>query len=447
VKQGHDLGGIIDFAHRDDAWAERLAGVVDEHFLPALEEFDLDFEDLADILGEQAPWTLWGCAFEDFLSRRWAPDGQNIVETYLKRRGLTEKVLNRAYIEGLRDAHVSLHEVTEVVPGTSMVLRDLLTGADPVSVREKSATRSLKQWDRVAVRVVPVRDHHLISGGLLPFSPDAVELLFDGLRDALRIGKTETPQLSVEQLRSAAPLFSSAWLFTHLPCLLDPQTPYLTNTDGEDLEFHELRFPFKAGVVQAQVGAALDGLADLSPDGPKSWSWLTSAKGTTKGKGLALGTFSDGGTVHGALHLKGKALILEVNSKERAERGAALVTAALGDLLRPPLTTIQTVDQAMGDRDARGGPPDGADEIPPEIARQIMQEHFDRHYRDTLDQPIPALGDKTPRQAVRSAAGRKKVVEWLKLIENRSAKAEGTPMAEYDFRWMWEELGVLDERR
>ena len=76
-----------------------------------------------------------------------------------------------------------------------------------------------------------------------------------------------------------------------------------------------------------------------------------------------------------------------------------------------------------------------------------MQEHLDRHYRETLDQPIPALGDKTPREAVRSATGRKKVVEWLKYLENRSAKAEGTPMAEYDFRWMWEELGVLDERR
>ncbi|MFQ6777519.1 hypothetical protein V6Z69_20165 [Cereibacter sphaeroides] len=451
VKQGHDLGGIIDFAHREEVWAARLAEVVDEHFLPALEEFDLDFEDLADMLGEQAPWTLWGCAFEDFLARRWGPDGQTIVDVYLKRRGWSEKVLNRAYIEGLRDAPVSLHEVIDVVPGFSMTLRDLLTGADPVTVREKSATRSLKQWDRVAVRVVPVRDHHLISGGLLVFSPDAVALLFDGLRDALRLRKTATPHLTVEQLRSCAPLFVSAWLFTHLPRLLDPQLPHLTNTDGEDLEFHELRFPFATGVAQGQVAAALDAAAELTPDGPKSWSWLATAKGAPKARrkkpGSALGTFAEGGSVLGALELKGKALILQVNSKERAARGEVLVRKAAGDLLRPPLTTIQTVEQAMRDRDAHGGQSNDADEIPPEIARQIMQEHFDRHYRATFDQPIPALGGKTPRQAVRSAAGRKKVVEWLKLLENNSAKAERTPMAEYDFRWMWEELGVLEERR
>jgi hypothetical protein len=373
------------------------------------------------------------------------------VDVYLKRRGWSEKVLNRAYIEGLRDAPVSLHEVIDVVPGVSMTLRDLLTGADPVTVREKSATRSLKQWDRVAVRVVPVRDHHLISGGLLVFSPDAVALLFDGLRDALRLRKTATPHLTVEQLRSCAPLFVSAWLFTHLPRLLDPQLPHLTNTDGEDLEFHELRFPFATGVAQGQVAAALDAAAELTPDGPKSWSWLATAKGAPKARrkkpGSALGTFAEGGTVLGALELKGKALILQVNSKERAARGEVLVRKAAGDLLRAPLTTIQTVEQAMRDRDAHGGQSNDADEIPPEIARQIMQEHFDRHYRATFDQPIPALGGKTPRRAVRSAAGRKKVVEWLKLLENNSAKAEGTPMAEYDFRWMWEELGVLDERR
>lgn len=49
----------------------------------------------------------------------------------------------------LRDAAVSLYEVSDVQPGTSMVLRDLLSDAAPVTVREKSASRTLKQWDRL----------------------------------------------------------------------------------------------------------------------------------------------------------------------------------------------------------------------------------------------------------------------------------------------------------
>ncbi|ABN78813.1 hypothetical protein [Cereibacter sphaeroides] len=374
MKRRHDLGGIIAFAHREEEWAARLAAVVDEHFLPALEEFDLDFDDLTDILGEDLPWTLWGCAFEDFLSRRWKLEDPTVVDVYLKRRGWSEKVLNRAYIEGLRDAHISLHEVSDVVPGQSMALRDLLTGGEPVTVRETSATRSLKQWDRIVARVVPVRDHHVIAGGVLPFSAEAVAMLFDGLRDALRLRKTDTPRPTVDQLRHCGPIFSGAWFFTHLPGLLNPQAPHLSNTDGEELEFHELHFRFAPRVVQGQVAAALSRMPDLSRDGSKSWDWLAQTKPAAGKKkdaapGLALETFSEGGTVLGSLVLKGKALILRVNSKERAARGETMIMAAAGDLLRPPLTTIQTVEQAMRDRDARGERTDVTEEIPPEIAR------------------------------------------------------------------------------
>jgi len=454
IQQGHDLGGLIRFSQRDGVWGERLASVVDEHLLPAMEEFELDFEDLEGLLGEQWPWTLWGCAFEDFLSRRWEPDGQNVIDVYLKRRGWSEKVLNRAYIEGLRDANVSLYEVSEVKPGVSMKLRDLLTGAELVIVREKSATRSLKQWDRIAVRVVPVRDHYLISGGLLPFSWEATDLLFEGLRDSLRLRKSQEVRLTAAQLHNFAPLLSSAWLFAELPRVLVPKSPQVTNTDGEDLLFHELRFPFAKGVLQSQVSSALGRVIELEPSGTRSWNWLAPKSGRKqeqrqrKAPGLAVGSFSEGATVLGTIELKGKALILQVNSKNRALRGEAFIRDATGDLLRPPLTKIQTVAQIMREgEDRMDGHREAADEVPPEIAHQIILEHLDRHYHETLDQPVPALAGKTPRQAVRSPSGRKKVVEWLKYVENASTKNIGTPMAEYDFGWMWDELGLGDERQ
>jgi hypothetical protein len=53
------------------------------------------------------------------------------------------------------------------------------------------------------------------------------------------------------------------------------------------------------------------------------------------------------------------------------------------------------------------------------------------------------------RSAARpTKAGRVKVADWLKYIENGAAKS-GTadPMGTYDFTWMWEELGLSDLRR
>ncbi|WP_275187205.1 hypothetical protein [Bradyrhizobium sp. CSA112] len=79
----------------------------------------------------------------------------------------------------------------------------------------------------------------------------------------------------------------------------------------------------------------------------------------------------------------------------------------------------------------------------------IVHEHMDRHYRDTLDEPVPMLGNKSPRAAVKTKSGRAKVVDWLKMMENRTAKAgeSDTAMASYSFGWMWTELGIDDLRR
>jgi hypothetical protein len=71
---------------------------------------------------------------------------------------------------------------------------------------------------------------------------------------------------------------------------------------------------------------------------------------------------------------------------------------------------------------------------------------MDTHYRKCLDEKIPALDDKTPRQCVKSKAGRKKVVEWLKYLENQEhRRASSKNMPPYDSSWMWQELGLERE--
>ena len=49
---------------------------------------------------------------------------------------------------------------------------------------------------------------------------------------------------------------------------------------------------------------------------------------------------------------------------------------------------------------------------------------------------------------VKTAKGRKKVIAWLKMLENQSAQQRPEdPTGAYDFTWLWRELGVGDERR
>lgn len=86
VRPGHDLGNLIKWTARDE-WRGRVDAVMAEHFEPTMEAFGLGFEEIDDALGGGWAMTLWGCAFEDFLTRHFGPDGENPVEAYLRRRG------------------------------------------------------------------------------------------------------------------------------------------------------------------------------------------------------------------------------------------------------------------------------------------------------------------------------------------------------------------------
>ena len=84
-------------------------------------------------------------------------DAGNIVDDYLKRRGWKEDVADRAYMAALRSSTMSLYEASDIQPGQSFLARDLLRGGEPIRVIEHTATKTIKPWDRLAMRIVEVR--------------------------------------------------------------------------------------------------------------------------------------------------------------------------------------------------------------------------------------------------------------------------------------------------
>jgi hypothetical protein len=142
--------------------------------------------------------------------------------------------------------------------------------------------------------------------------------------------------------------------------------------------------------------------------------------------------------------------VLESNSRQRAERGRTLLKELLGELVDAPLLSLQSVAgmlEAHGGRQEAGRQKDGAG-IPRSELERIEREFLDRQYRRTLDEPVPMLGNVAPRAAVETAAGKQRVVEWLKYLENcEGRRARDTGGGPYDFTWMWRELGIAGERR
>jgi len=422
--------------------------------------------------------TLWGCAFEDFLTRTLEPDGRNIVDDYLKRRGWKETAPNRRYMQALRGSVMSIYEVSGVVPGEAFLARDLVHGGEPVRVSERTATKSLAQWERIGARVVELDGKLIVGGGLLPFTHEASEEVVRVLKTARARARRELGKLTKDKgavgdagldpdaagrlvVAGVAPVFTSLWLADVLPRVLDPSPPTLVNSEGDEIAFHTVRYAFRPGTTAGMVRERLRTVDVFQEASESFWNWVEVNGGAgksrvarrgaklTAGKALTYGvTLDDGAMVLGNVELADNTVSLSANSQSRAERGQALLTSLLGNLVRTPLTRIETVEQLMASRPDSGMAQ--ADEIPPHVRASIVHESLESHYRAALDQPLGMLGGKTPRACARTKAGREKVAGWLKFLENQSSRPgrdAGDPMTSYDFSWMWTELGVADLQR
>ena len=467
------FNNLMTWMSREPGWPDHLQDVLFEHFNGYCEICDIDsFDGIADRIGQHHFSVLWGWAFEDFLSRQ--TDDGNVIATYLKRRGWREEAVHKAYMQAIRHSVLSLYEVSDIKPGESFLARDLIRGGEPVRVMERSATQTLAPWERVAARLVEVRGRRMIAGPIMAFDNDLSEdviaqiheiaaTLVDTAED-LGLGpeledevtRQGLPDLALQSsLQISAPLFTNLWLLRSLEREEEPDLPELFNSDGDPLEFITMHYQLKPKVTQKQIRAILNQAGDMSPASAKCWNWIetsspSQAKKQRKPKGRTfLSNLEDGSTILGMLDLKGRKLVIEVNSRSRAERLQARLGALLPDLLSHQVTAHQTVEQALDERQSAFEPiGTTTSEIPPEIEQEIMAELLDRHYRQTLDQPIEALGDKTPRQAVRTKSGRTQTVAWLKYLETMTARQNrDKEMAGYNFSWMWRELGIEELRR
>lgn len=452
MSKSHELAGLIKWSNRDE-WRDLLDDVFDEHFGPAFDDYGIDFEQLEKLIGERDMTNLWGCAFEDFLTRPASEDDEHtIVDDYLKRRGWKESPSARRYMEALRDSLFSLYEVSEVVPGQSMLLRDLIRGGEPVRVTEHTATRTLRNLDRLGCRVVEVSGKHRLAGGLAIFGEAACAEVIKVVSDPMkRIGEEvskqempagddlegiDFPELAETIfLHGSAPEFTAIWLEDRLNGKLDKVPPPRFNSDGEELSFHAISYPLTPGASVDAIARRLGEIPELLAEEEHLWNWTDSVDGSAPATPSAKVShvenerlhieLEDGTPVLATIELTTDMLVLSANSKPRADRAKVMLKSVLKGQLGQPHTQIRSLEELAALEDGES----------PAVG-DILEK--------LLDLPLDVLDELTPREAVKTKKGRDQVVKWLKEMEEW---ARDRPEAEgYDFGWMWEELGLAGLR-
>lgn len=401
-----------------------LEEAYDEFLLWPDEEIDEEF------LVRQGPLFAEWCMFnwyydpDDSESRLDLPPGRTPAELFLKKEERRLSDTEKELIGAISRRPFSFCEVIRCEPGRGFLLKDILT-QEEIDVTEHDASRVAREGDILFCRVVPIRGMVMLFGcspyAIPPeFKPSIIKLRSWMRRGCAVITGEELKEYDIEIREKYIELGENL-----------SRIPVLCNTDGERLSIHTLRYEIDsaeqafaglAGLCATESEAELRAMANLDDRGGivrVEFHW--NREGFKDSPVLQ-------STILGTVVIDGGRLEVTVNSAERAERIRKEIETRLGAGARFKNAVIQSGEAMMKAIRSRApgstAPASGHDELMqnPEV-RAKLAEMIAAHWEGWMEQKIPALGGKTPRQAVKTSDGRESVEALLRSAE-RSAEAD-----------------------
>lgn len=320
-----------------------------------------------------------------------------------------------------KNSVLSLYEVQKVMPEQGLILKDLLLGGEYV-VKEKSGTRSLFKWDIIAARLLFIDKKYIICGSIYSYPVKEKQQIIDAVMSEYRNFKKENPAATLRNcLKIVGSIFNDIWY----DIARSDRLPGILTKTGEPMMFCETVFTFSEW---NEVVRRLKACRELVTDEDSRFSWLEEP-----GK--------DGSSVLGTMGIKGKQLTLECMSKKRLKMGKELIQNILGNLVSHKRDTVkdpyEVLPSMSAEKKAKSVP-----RLPKEIEQQLYNKFMREHMTKWLDEKIPALDNKMPRECVKSKAGKEKVINLLKSFENTEERKRKNGEPHYDLTWVWQELNL-----
>jgi hypothetical protein len=118
-------------------------------------------------------------------------------------------------------------------------------------------------------------------------------------------------------------------------------------------------------------------------------------------------------TALGTIEIDGDRMVVSVNSRRRATRIEREIAKRLGADAVLERKAADPVEELLAERQAQ--PRDPLADVEQEKLQQLpevqeyMRQMGEDHWNGWLDTPLPALGNRTPRQAARTPDGRERL--------------------------------------
>ncbi|HID85991.1 MAG TPA: hypothetical protein EYP55_01260 [Anaerolineae bacterium] len=374
--------------------------------------------------------------------------GETIIDMFAREKGpkLSEK--ERELLDLWRRWNrYRLFEVQKVMPGTGVVVEDLLSG-ETLEVHDRSASRSLTRWSIFLARPLYTDRLHFTGAGT-PLSPLKKQAVLDYSRQLLADFQARHPQATMDEFYRRHGLD-----IRHFMRRKAEERPVWITPEGHPLEFCTAyyRVADDDAVAERLDLAEEFNFAGPSADHPGAlhFNWLLRGRSHVpeqpkpKGEVLVYHSqwFLEPGSPKyrslGDVALWPDRLELSCLSRARLEAGKALLETLLGSLIRHRRDRIESMEEFL----AHQPPAPRRQRLPPDVAEAFQQDALREEFENWADEPREALGGKTAREAVREPEGRAKVIEILKIAEyiQEQRRQAGEPW--YDVNLIRRELGL-----
>jgi len=391
------------------------------------------------------PWFFFNWHPDYSIPDTGNPRKKTTGEAFFDKHGQQLDPLLKRYIEQCCIAPFSFFDIVSVRPGDGFVLRDIFTGEECYAT-EHSTSVHAAAGQIVFGKLVKIDHVAILEASAAFFIPPIKKFTILELRKELcaledppshdLLGKYEHEMLAIYQL-----------IYERL---FNPPMPSLRNTDGDAMIFQKLVYDIQSpqaaftALKQLCIDSTEDELlqeAEFDAAGQLhriEFPWLK--KGNAKNK-------SWDNTILGNIKIKEHQLTVEVNSDKRAQQFQKLIKKLLPEahyktsVIESPQAMLAQM-QGEGESAQAKQRREEREELNnrPEVQEKIV-EFMREHYRKWPTEKLPALGGKTPLQAVKTKDGREMVEALLRDFELRSANSN-LPVDQSIFDELRERLGL-----
>jgi hypothetical protein len=426
-ESGRLMGKILQFAEAEfgellrEAWKDFN-----------MSDFPKMIEDAGDEVEIFMPYFLFQWDPERSPRSKKASRGGLVVRWYAEEESERLSEMERLFIDQSVTQPISFLEVLRSDPGRGMAVRDVLTGEE-TEVIERMASQTARSGDILYAQIWH-EPEPAVLGCCAPLCiPPQKKVEVIELRKKLRkkIAR-KNGDLTKSDLLRFADAIREVYLdirdAMHAP-------PRIQNTDGDPLHFHTLTFRVGSAELAFQalaplaVGFSREELldhAEFNESGEMlsvEFDWLKTGNRMMK-------TWEN--TILGHIEISKGRLVADVNSAERARRLRIEIEDRLGLAGTHESTVSKTLEAMMESPPPPKTAEDSArqakfDELmrDPEV-QQRMQETLQKEVESWVYKEIPALGGRTPIEAVRDPDG-KEAVEALLLQFERNDERQVSP--------------------